>query len=87
MGITDARTYFGPVSYRIQYDAETAKAVGHVNFHSSSASWAKLYLRLPGGLRVKSVAPETRATVLPDESALYFEAPRGEYEIEANIGT
>jgi hypothetical protein len=87
IGITDARTYFGPVSYRIQYDAEIAKVVGHVNFHSSSASWAKLYLRLPGGLRVKSVGPKTRAIVPEDESAMYFESPRGEYEIEASIGT
>jgi hypothetical protein len=46
-----------------------------------------LYIRLPGGLKVKSVNPESKATVLPDGSGIRWDKPRGTLKFESRVGT
>jgi hypothetical protein len=78
VGIEDAPTYFGHVSYQLQYDPAAAKVTGFVKFPASAGpAWTKLHLRLPKGVKVKSVNPEAQATILPDGAGLYFKSPKG----------
>ena len=59
---------------------------GYVRFPTTSAlSWVKLYLRLPEGMKVKSVSERSRAELLPDEGALYFRSPQGDHTIEVAV--
>ena len=53
----------------------------------ASAAWTVLHIRLPGGLKVKSVNPESKAAVLPDGSGIRWTAPRGTLRFQAAIGT
>lgn len=87
VGVTDAPTHFGPVSYRMQYDATNSKVTGEATFTpDSTAAWAVLHIRLPNGLRIKSVGAESKATALPDGSGLRWEKPRGVMQFQAVVG-
>ncbi len=86
VGIEKAPTYFGTISYQMQFDPNTAKVTGYVKFPASAGpAWAKLYVRLPKGMKVKSVNPESQAAVLPDEGGLYFKTPKGEVKLDITI--
>jgi hypothetical protein len=87
VGVTAAPTHFGPVSYQMQYDATTSQVSGEVAFaDNSTAAWSVMHIRLPGGLRVKSVNAESKATVLPDGSGIRWTAPRGTLKFKAIVG-
>jgi hypothetical protein len=87
VGITAAPTHFGPVSYRMQYDAATSQVTGEAVFaENSTAAWSVLYVRLPGGLRVKAVDAESKASVLPDGSGIRWTTPRGTLKFQATVG-
>ena len=86
VGIAAAPTHFGPLSYHMHYDAAAARVAGEVTFSDrSSPAWAVLHIRLPGGLRVKSVDPASGAAVEPDGSALRWRSPRGTRRFEAIV--
>lgn len=88
VGIAGACTHFGPVSYQMQFDATKSQVSGEVTFTGESmASWSVLHIRLPGGLRVKSVDAQSRATLLPDGSGIRWSRPRGTMKFQAIIGT
>jgi hypothetical protein len=88
VGIVSAPTHFGPVSYQMQYDRAQSQVAGEVKFaDNATAAWTVLHLRLPGGLRVKSVNPESKAIVLPDGSGIRWNAPRGRIAFQATVGT
>jgi hypothetical protein len=88
VGIAAAPTHFGPVSYQMQYDPARSQVSGEATFAGkSTAAWAALYVRLPGGLKVKSVNPESKAAVLPDGSGIRWTAPRGTLKFQATTGT
>jgi hypothetical protein len=87
VGITSAPTHFGQVSYQMQYDSADSVVSGEARFTDNSpAAWSVLHVRLPGGLRVKSVNPDSKATVLPDGSGIRWDTPRGMTEFQATIG-
>ena len=87
VGITAAPTHFGPVSYQMQYDAAKSQVSGEAVFaENSTAAWSVLHIRLPGGLKVKSVNAESKATVLPDGSGIRWTAPRGTLKFQATVG-
>jgi hypothetical protein len=78
VGLASAPTHFGLVSYQMQYDKSSSTVTGEVQFpENSKAAWTVLHIRLPNGLKVKSVTPESKATVLPDGSGIRWNAPRG----------
>lgn len=88
VGIADAPTHHGRVSYHLQYDAAASVVTGEVKFApDSTAAWALLHVRLPSGLRVKSVDAASGATVEPDGSAIRWKAPRGTFTFCAAVGT
>lgn len=87
VGMTGAATHFGPVSYEIRYDAAKMQVTGEVKFaDDSTAAWAIQHIRLPGGLRVKSVDAQSKAAVLPDGSGIRWDAPRGTMRFQASVG-
>ncbi len=78
MGVVNAPTHFGRVSYELRYDAESRRVSGSVSFPDHDAlHWANLHIRLPGGLRVASVEAGSSATVLPGGVGLRWDNPRG----------
>jgi hypothetical protein len=87
VSIKNAPSHFGPVSYLMQYDAAKSQVAGEATFaENSTAAWAVLHIRLPDGLRVKSVNAESKATVLEDGSGLRWAAPRGILKFQATVG-
>jgi hypothetical protein len=78
LGIASAPTYYGCVSFRMQYDAVSGQVTGRVEFAEDfRAAWAVLHVHLPDGMRVVSVNPESGAVPLPDGSGVRWDAPRG----------
>jgi hypothetical protein len=87
VGIVSAPTHFGLVSYQMQYDAGKSQVAGEVKFtDDSNAAWINLHIRLPGGLKVKSVNPESKAVVLPNGEGIRWEKPRGSVTFQATVG-
>ena len=71
----------------MQYDSAASRVSGKATFaNDATAASATLHIRLPNGLRVKSVNPESKATVLPDGSGLRWTNPRGVLAFQAEIG-
>ncbi len=86
IGISDAPTHFGRVSYQLRYDAAAGKVLGEASFaRGFRAAWARLHVRLPGGLRIAAVNPESGATVLPGGECLAWKAPHGTVRFEATL--
>jgi len=86
VGIADACSHFGKVTYQMQYDSTESKVTGEIAFDDNSfAAWANLYIRLPEGLKVKSVNPESNAVVLPDGTGLRWKMPRGTIRFSATL--
>jgi hypothetical protein len=70
----------------MRYDAPAARVVGEISLSDrSTPASVVLHIRLPGGLRIKSVDPESRATVEPDGSAIRWRSPRGTLKFHATI--
>jgi hypothetical protein len=88
VGIDSAPTHFGKVSYQMHFDAAKSQVAGDVAFADDcTAAWSVLHIRLPGGLKVKAVNPESKATVLPDGSGIRWEKPRGGVKFQVAVGT
>lgn len=86
VGIAGAPTHFGPLSYRMQYDADAGKVDGEANFAGATPpAWAVLHIRLPAGLRVESVDRDSGAAVEPDGSGIRWRSPRGTVKFKATI--
>lgn len=88
IGIQNAPTHFGPVSWHMQFDPKARKVTGTAVFpDAGSLKWAKLHIRLPGNLKAASlVAPPPSAAIKiedrPEGTALILNAPRGEIAFE-----
>jgi hypothetical protein len=86
VGIKDAATHYGPVSYAMRYDKEKGLVSGEAEFPmDSSLSQATLHVRLPEGLRVTGVNPDSGAVVLPDGSGVRWSSPRGKVKFEMPV--
>jgi len=87
VGIAGAPTHFGPIAYQMQYDSAASRVSGEATFaDNATAAAATLHIRLPSDLRVRSVNPESKATVLPDGSGLRWTNPQGAFAFQAEIG-
>ena len=88
VGIAHAPTHFGEISYEIRYDSGSKCVTGVVVFPAEpSMEWAVLHIRLPHGLKVESVDPESGAALLPDGNAIRWQKPHGEVRVVAAIGS
>ncbi len=86
IGVEKAPTHFGEVSYHMTYDATGHKVMGKVTFpRESSMRWSVLHIRLPEGLKVKSVDAKSGATIAYDGEAIRWEKPAGSVEFVAEI--
>jgi hypothetical protein len=86
IGVRNAPTHFGEVSWELQYDKEAGKISGWVEFPESSLlSWAKVHVRLPEDKKIKSVVSKSTVTVSPDTSVLDIPSPKGKIELEIFI--
>ena len=85
LGVSDACTHFGKVSYRIQYDAAAGKVTGEVHFPETPPDCILLHLRLPGGLRAAAVNPASTAVIASDGSGILWEKPHGEEQFVVSI--
>lgn len=86
VGASKAPTHFGSVSYEMRYDRALRRVTGKVVFPKrSSMRQALMRIALPGGLSVKSVDTESRASVMPDRSGIAWEHPVGEVAFAAEV--
>lgn len=91
VGIHDAPTHFGRVSYEMAYDVAARRIRGSVRFPEAGARGpiplerVVLHLRLPRGLRVAAVTPESHAQLLVEEPALLWTSPEGEHSFEVAV--
>ena len=86
VGIADAPTHFGRVSFDLRYDASQRNVVARVVFpNAQSLKWAVLHIRLPGKLKIDSVNPDSKARLLPDRSGIRWESPRGEVHVVGKV--
>jgi hypothetical protein len=86
LGIADAPTHFGRVSYQVQFDPANRTVVGTVTFPDDpSLKWAVLHVRLPGNLRLESVNPDSGAQVVSDGLAVKWQSPRGKVPITGKV--
>jgi hypothetical protein len=87
LGIANAPTHFGPVSYRLQYDRTASSVTGEVVFTGKPACpRCTVHIRLPDGLRVTGVESGSNLRVLPDGSALRCDGPAGTVRFRARVG-
>jgi hypothetical protein len=87
VGVSKAPTHYGPVSYEMSLDESGSRVTGAVEFPSRSGlEWAVLHLRLPADRKVKSVAPQTGAALLPDRTGIRWEKPRGTISLSVEVG-
>lgn len=82
VGMTNGSTHFGPVSYTVQYSAETRRVSGYVRMaDTATAAHVVLHVRLPTGMKIVSA---TGATV--EGETLVWEGLRGEAAFAAVVG-
>ena len=87
LGIADAPSRLGRVSYQMEYNAGQSQVTGRLTLaDDATAAWAVFHVRLPSPLRVTEVNAESGATVLPDGQGLRWNNPRGTIEFRANVG-
>lgn len=90
VGVADAPTHFGKVSYSIRYDAQTKQLKGLISRGESplgaeALDAIVLHARLPKGLRVVSVAPESQAEVAADGAEIQWKPFTGERSFVAVV--
>ncbi len=82
VGITDAPTHFGRISYAIRYDPATHRVTGTVVFpEPGTMKWAILHLRLPNGLKINAINAASGATVLPAADGIKWLNPHGQVNL------
>jgi hypothetical protein len=78
LGIGNAPSHFGPISYSMRYDPARQTVTGKIDFpEASELPWAVMHIRLPGGLRVRQVDPASGVIIIPGGEGIRWENPRG----------
>lgn len=86
VGIEDAPTHFGTLTYRFSLDSTKSKLTGVIDFPASKVPYnATLHCRLPEGVRVVSVDKASQATVAADGAALEWSHPHGAVHFKAQV--
>ncbi len=87
VGIENASTHFGTLTYRFSLDPEKTKLTGVIEFPGSKNPYeAILHCRLPEGLRILNVNRESQATVSGAGTLLEWSNPHGTVNFEAKVG-
>lgn len=91
VGIVDAPTHFGRISYEMKYDTAAGQVSGRVSLMRKegenllSPDAVVLHVRLPKGLKIASVDAGSKASVAADGSGLQWEAFTGEQTFQAVV--
>jgi hypothetical protein len=86
VGIQNASTHFGTLTYRLSFDPGKSKLTGVMEFPASKIAYnVSLHCRLPKGLRVVSVDKGSQATVEGGGTALEWSHPHGVVHFEAQV--
>ena len=86
LGIEGACTHFGKVSYHMNYDEASSAVNGEVTFDTDfSAKWIMLHIRLPEGLKIKTVDQDSNATISSDLGSLNWNLPHGPIKFQATV--
>ena len=91
VGVERTATHFGPVSYHVQFDRATGSVRGDVTLDQSGPPFRKcaqldLHVRLADGWHVTSVDSSSGAVVVPEDSSLRWQEPRGTLKFTATVG-
>lgn len=87
VGISDAPTHFGRVSFEMKLDLGASRLTGRIVFpETRGATWARLHVHLPEGQRLASIDPGAGAVLSADGSMLEWKAPRGTVSFSAKVG-
>ena len=87
LGIQGMVTHFGRVSFRMHHDAKAKQVAGSLEILSDKpVPHAVLHMRLPGGLRIKSLVNTPGATVGADGETIEWRDVNGRISFEATIG-
>jgi len=86
LGMAEAPTHFGRVSYSLKFDRPSKTVTGEINFaRRFHASQAQLHVRLPSPWRVQSVDAGSGAALDAAGSALLWERPAGRHRFVAQV--
>ena len=86
VGLDNAPTHFGEVSYTLRYDVVTHTLKGSISLPAKPLPGALvLHVRLPGGLRAKAVNTECGGAVSADGQTVRWENPSGEISFEITV--
>ena len=88
--VGQAATPFGPVSFQLQFDQGASTVHGTLTLDAKpqfrQCAAVNLHVRLPNGVRLRSVNPESGASVSSDGTSLEWKAPRGMHTFRAEVG-
>lgn len=88
VGVEQAPTHFGPVSYAMAYDAARHQVAIDVTFpRRNPPAWVELAVRLPEGLKIKSFDAASGASLAAGGEALRWTRPKGAVKVVATVGT
>jgi hypothetical protein len=83
VGVRNAPTHSGPVSYRVVYDPKTRSVAGSVELQErTSPPRIDLYIRLPGNRRVVEVEGAER---MDSGEGVYWKAPHGKLRFTGRV--
>lgn len=87
LAVRAIQTHFGAISYKIRYDSAAQRVAGSIELVSEKpAPRIVLHVRLPGGLKIQSLANAPGAKVNGDGTAIEWSAIRGTVSFEAEMG-
>lgn len=89
VGVTEAPTHYGPVSYQMRYDRETGLLRGSVRFPSrAEPSSVTLHLRLPEGWDVADLAGASGPEPVIENGAMRWSDTQGvaDFTVRVNEG-
>jgi hypothetical protein len=86
VGVQGMATHFGRLSYELRYDAKARRVTGSVELNGRAGCRVVLHVRLPSGLRAKSVSGLAGAKVSADGEAVEWMSSSKLARFEAVVG-
>jgi hypothetical protein len=87
LGIEGGSTHFGKVNYRMKYAAASSEVNGEIILDNNfSAKWISLHIRLPEGLKIKTVDHGSNASISADRGSLHWNSLHGTLKFRATVG-
>ena len=87
VGIENASTHFGLLSYHFSFDQRQSRLTGEIEFPESKTPYkAILHCRLPQNFKVVGVDKSSKASLSVDGETLEWDNPRGTTAFQARVG-